>query len=473
MKMNYRYKLKPTTEQNATMIEWLNCCRNQYNYRLGERFCWWEATRTPVNACPLNVSVVPIKRIYQNIPEFRTQVRDGRKLGQDGLPITRKGDKHPNIVGGYVQWQTVQLADLKNTKKQFLRYKNLHSQVLQDVINRVETAFSNFIKPNKNGDRSGKPRFKGLHYYKSFSYSQLKNKHIDEKKGYVELPGIGFVKAIFHRPIPSGFVVKVGTVKLEADGWYISLAIEDKTVPNKEEEVISPTKQNSIGIDLGLERFLTQDNGSYVEIPQFLRRSSKRLARLQHRKDKLKKGSKDQKKLHIAIAKLHQKIARQRLNFHFHVAYQLFEQADVVFVEDLKLRNLIRRNKPKPALKDTASHNGQGGFLPNRQAQKTGMNKSWLDAGHSSFVAILEWVAWKLGKRVIKVDPWGTSQFCSSCLQKTPKTLSDRWHEHRPCGISIHRDHNSARLIKSVGLGLASLKTAPPREKRLALYATA
>ena len=232
----------------------------------------------------------------------------------------------------------------------------------------------------------------------------------------------------------------------------------------KEEEAISPTKQNSIGVDLGLERFLTQDNGSYIEIPQFLRHSSKRLARLQHRKDKLKKGSKDKKKLHKAIAKIHQKIARQRLNFQFKIAYLLFEQADIVFVENLKLRNLVRRNKPKS--------DGKGGFLPNRQSQSSGMNKSWLDAAHGQFVSILEWVAWKLGKRVIKVDPWGTSQHCSNCLQKTPKLLSDRWHEH-DCGISIHRDHNSARLIKSVGLGLALRKPAPSREKRLALYATA
>ena len=453
MKMNYRYKLKPTTEQNATMIEWLNCCRNQYNYRLGERYEWWESTRTPINVCPLNVSVVPVERIYQNIPEFRTQVRDGRKRRLDGLPITFKGDKHSNIVGGYVQWQTVQLADLKNTKKLFPRYNSLHSQVLQNVINRVETAFSNFIKPNKNGERSGKPRFKGLHYYKSFSYSQLKNKHIYEDKGYVELPGIGFVETVFHRPIPNGFVVKVGTVKLEADGWYISLVIEDKTVPSKEEEAISPTNENSVGIDLGLERFLSCDSGKYVEIPKFLRHSASRLALLQHRKDKLPKGSKDKQKLYTAIAKLHQKIARQRLNFHFQVAYQLFSQeVDVVFVEDLKLKNLIKRNKPKP--------DGKGGFLPNNQSSSSGMNKSWLDAAHGQFVSILEWVAWKLGKRVIKVDPWGTSQFCSLCFQKTPKSLSDRWHQH-DCGVSIHRDHNSARLIKSVGMGLALRKTAP------------
>lgn len=137
--MNYRYRLKPTAEQNATLIEWLNCCRHQYNYRLGERFRWWEATRTPVNACPLTASIVPIETVYKNIPEYRVQVRDGRKKDENGNPVTRKGDKHSNIVGGYVQWQTVQLADLKNTKKLFPRYKKLHSQVLQDVINRVET----------------------------------------------------------------------------------------------------------------------------------------------------------------------------------------------------------------------------------------------------------------------------------------------------------------------------------------------
>ena len=449
---NYRYRLKPTPKQNAMMFEWLNCCRAQYNYRLGERYRWWEATRTPINACPLNVSIVPSESIFQNIPEYRIQVRDGRNKDKDGNPVTRKGDKHPNIVGGYVQWQTVQLADLKNTKKLFPRFKKLHSQVLQDVINRVETAFSNFIKPNKNGDRSGKPRFKGLHYYKSFSYSQLKNKHINEEDSYVELPGIGEVATVFHRPIPNGFVVKVGTIKLEADGWYLSLVLENKIVPDKEEEAIFPTTANSIGIDLGLERFLTCDDGNYIEIPRLLRKSAARMSRLQHRKDKLPKDSKDFSQLYKTIAKLHQKIARQRLNLQFNIAYKLFSQAEVIFVEDLKLKNLIRRNKAKP--------DGRGGFLPNRQAQKSGRNLSWLDAAHGQFVSILEWVAWKLGKRLVKVDPWGTSQFCSSCLQKTPKALSDRWHQHN-CGISIHRDHNSARLIKSVGLGLTLRKTAP------------
>jgi len=106
----------------------------------------------------------------------------------------------------------------------------------------------------------------------------------------------------------------------------------------------------------------------------------------------------------------------------------------------------------------------QGNFLPNNQAQSSGMNKSWLDAGHSSFFQILEWVAWKLGKKVIKIDPWRTSQICYSCLNFVPKSLSDRWHSCS-CGIEINRDENSAKLQKSVGLGLDLRKLAPPRER--------
>ena len=149
--------------------------------------------------------------------------------------------------------------------------------------------------------------------------------------------------------------------------------------------------------------------------------------------------------------------ARQRQNFHFATAYWLFSKADVVFIEDLKLKNLIRRNRPKS--------DGKGGFLPNRQSQSSGMNKSWLDAGHSSFFQILEWVAWKLGKRVIKVNPWGTSQHCYACLNKVSKSLSDRWHSCS-CGASLNRDENSGKLLKLLGLGLASIQTAPPRETK-------
>jgi len=118
--------------------------QKNYNYRLAQRLNWFEATRTPVNPCPLNVSVVPVEGIYQNVPEFRTQTRDGRKKDGNCLPVTKKGDKHPNIINGYVAWETVQLADLAQTKKLFPEYQSIHSR---------ENA-SNFFGAGKQPNRS-------------------------------------------------------------------------------------------------------------------------------------------------------------------------------------------------------------------------------------------------------------------------------------------------------------------------------
>jgi hypothetical protein len=89
------------------------------------------------------------------------QTREGRKKDGSGNPLTKKGDVFSNIDGRYVQRPTVQLADLKNTKRLFPDYKLLDCQVLQNVVHPVETSFPNFTTPDKNGNRRGKPKFKG------------------------------------------------------------------------------------------------------------------------------------------------------------------------------------------------------------------------------------------------------------------------------------------------------------------------
>ena len=341
------------------IANWLSMARKQYNYRLAQRLNWFEATRTPVNACPLNVSVVSVDRIYQSIPEFRVQTRDGRKKDSNGNPITRKGDKHPNIINGYVSWETVQLADLAQTKKLFPEYKSIHSQVLQDVIQRVQTTMDNFTKADKNGKTSGRPKFKGKHYYNSFSYPQLSNTNIVKNANgryCVNLPKIGLVPLVFNRQIPKGFKVKTGTVIREADGWYISFTIEDKTVPVEVAE-IQPTEDNSKGIDLGLLHYAVTSDGEFVGVPKFFRFSENRLSKLQVRLAKNMHGSKPWKILRGKIAKLHQLIARQRLDWQFKLAYHLFSDVSVIFLEDLKIANLVRRCKAK------LGDNGQ--FLPN------------------------------------------------------------------------------------------------------------
>ena len=465
MLLKYKYKLKPHKRQAVIISNWLEMARKQYNYRLAERLNWFEATRTPVNACPLNVSVVgtfretSVQRVYQNIPEFRTQTRDGRKKDIFGNPITRKGDEHPNIINGYVVWETVQLADLAQTKKLFPEYKSIHSQVLQDVIQRVQTTMDNFTKPDQNGKTSGRPKFKGRHYYNSFSYPQLSNANVVKNANgrfCINLPKIGLVPFIYNRSIPIGFKVKTGTVVRAVDGWYISLTIEDKAVPVEVAE-IQPTEDNSKGIDLGLLHYAVTSDGEFIETPKFFRFSENRLSKVQARLAKKQKHSKPWKILKRKIAKLHQLIARQRLNWQFKLAYHLFSDVSVIFLEDLQISNLVRRCKAK------LGDNGQ--FLPNGQSAKAGLNKSLQDAATINFF-ILEYVAWKLGKRVIKVDPKGTSQHCWECLNKVSKSLSERWHSCPLCGQELDRDYNSALLIQKIGLlsiqeeDITSVKTA-------------
>jgi putative transposase len=266
---------------------------------------------------------------------------------------------------------------------------------------------------------------------------------------------------VFHRPIPTGFKVKTGTVVREADGWYISLTLEDKTVPATVAE-IQPTNKNTLGIDLGITNYVYLSNGERVENPRFLRKSAEKLAKLQAKLASKVKGSKPWQVIKSRIARLHQFVARARLDFQFKTAHELFNKCDVLVVEDLSIKNLTRGVKPKSDIE-----NGNLIYLPNGQAAKSGLNKSMLDAAHGQFVTVLKYVAWKLGKTVLFVDPKGTSQHCGNCLNKVPKELSERWHSCR-CGESLDRDENSAKLIKQIGLSSESGGGTPSLKKAFA-----
>lgn len=144
---------------------------------------------------------------------------------------------------------------------------------------------------------------------------------------------------------------------------------------------------------------------------------------------------------------LHQKVARQRKQFHSETAKKILNKADIVFVEDLIVKNMSRKCKPK--------QDETGKFLSNGQSQKSGLNKSITDAGWAQFIDLLAFKAERAGLKVVKVNPKGTSQYCSICLNAAPKTLKDRWHSCPLCGLEVDRDTNSAVLIKKVGMGVS------------------
>ena len=384
MRVTYQYKLRPTADQDAQMSAWLDMLRCQYNWLLGERFDWWEKNRCAVNACPLTCSIAAPK-------------------------------ERPN----YYQ----QKRSLTFLKKQRPWYKAVQSQVLQEMVRRVDLAFQRFVKGDSNGKRSGKPRFKKQGRYRTFTFPQMKPDCI--QSGRIVFPKLGAIKLHLHRPIPDGFALKTAKVTRKADGWYVGLLLECKEVP---ESASSVDVAKSVGIDVGLKDFLATSDGDYIAIPQFFRKSERKLAKLQRQLSRQVKGSHRWRKQVNRISKLHLHISRQRKDFFSKVWDWLFTKYDVVAHEKLNIKGLAR----------------------------TRLAKSILDAGWGQFLEMGAFKAEKAGKLTAPQNPNSTSIECSGCGERVPKTLSDRMHKCS-CGLVLCRDVNAAKNILNRAVGCQAL----------------
>lgn len=201
-----------------------------------------------------------------------------------------------------------------------------------------------------------------------------------------------------HRPIPDGFTLKTCTIVHKAGGWYCCLSMQDETVPTfKSLDKV----QSSVGIDVGLKVFLATSDGETVPIQQTFRTAQARLARAQRKlARKSNKKSRNAVKQVSRVARIHQRIQRQRKDFQDKIAHWLVKTYNLIAVEALNVRGLAR----------------------------TKLAKSILDAAWSEFITILEAVGVKSGVRVVRVNPYGTSQDCSGCGVQVPSYLSIRTH---------------------------------------------
>jgi len=314
---------------------------------------------------------------------------------------------------------------LPQLKKTHPWYKEIYSQVLQDVVKRVKVTFDRFLKGDSNGKRSGRPRFKPCNRYRTFTYPQIKNRCWQGNQ--INLPMFGKVKVVLHRPVPDGFTIKTVSVTKKADGFYLTLSLEDLTVP----EIKPEFNPDSItGIDVGLKDFLTTSEGETVAIPQYYRKAQKRLRVILHRVSRREKGSNRRQKAVKQLGKQHKKVADRRKDFHFKTANYLLSKYDVIAHEDLNVKGLAR----------------------------TKLAKSVLDAGWSSFLLILANKAANAGLLAVPVSAHNTSQDCSNCGEKVPKKLHIRWHDCPHCGCSLDRDRNAAINIKNRAVGHPVLK---------------
>jgi len=398
MRLTHIYRVKPSTEQVAIMDDWLELLRWHFNYALGQRFDWLRRTRCQIDRCSL------VSEAIGDIP-----------------------DKFP----GY----NFQAGELKQTKQLFPAYKEIHSEVQQQNLKRLDKAWERWIKPDKSGKKAGRPRFKKKGEMRSFTFPRINCPKAGVNKiddGVLTLSKIGSMPVIMHRPLPDGFELKTATIVKKADGWYIAVSLEDDSIPSP--KPIDEIK-SAVGVDLGLKSFLVTSEGESVEVQQHYRKTQKHLARQQKRLAKKVPSSINAQAQKEKISRIHQRIGRKREMFHYNVAHQLVKKYDLIAVEDLNIKGLA----------------------------KTRLAKSIYDVAWGKFLAILEAVALRCGVDLVKVSPHNTTVDCSSCGTKVPKTLAVRLHECPKCSLEMDRDENAAinvlhKALTAVGLTVAAYR---------------
>lgn len=380
LNLTYEYKLIPTSQQIADFEHYVEVCRRVWNYALRERKDWFASRSCPINACSVKAEYI---------------------ISADAPRPT----------------YTSQANALTKAKKQFPILSSVHSQVLQQTLRKLETAFLSMWERG-----FGFPRFKKSGRMRSFVFPQMKNS--DLVGDTIKLPKIGAVKMRMSRPIPSGFDLKQARIVRRASGWYVMLTLQALVnVPDP------PPTGEPVGIDLGLEKFLATSSGELIARPRFRVDMQRKLKLLQRRLKHKKKGSNSWKKLTRKIARVHEDINNARKDFHFKIAHHLCDGRGMVFAEDL---NLLAMSK---------------GML----------SKHTLDAGFGQFLNILAWVCWKRCVFFLKVNCNGTSQTCPKCHTHTPKDLSVRVHQCQSCGYKTDRDVAAAQVVMQRGLTAAGL----------------
>jgi len=288
----------------------------------------------------------------------------------------------------------------------------------QDVLRRVDKAFKAFFGRVKAGRKAGYPRFRSRRRYDSLTFPSYGDGCRLREDGRLYLQGVGDVKVKLHRPVQGK--IKTISVKRETGRWYALFSCEVEAVP-------LAASAEAVGIDMGLSAFATLSDGTEIANPRHTRQAQARLRVAQRRVARRKKGGNSRRRAVVLLQRAHAYVAAQRNDFHHKAARALVDRFGLLAVEDLNVKGLA------------------GSMLA----------RSVHDAGWTSFLAKLDYKAASAGRRVVRVNPAGTSQRCSACGEPVPKTLSQRWHACPTCGLSLSRDQNAAREILRLGLGLS------------------
>jgi putative transposase len=357
----YQFRLAPTKGQQRLLAQTLETCRWVYNETLAYRKTAWEERQETVGLYETNAL----------------------------LPAWK--DQRPEL-------------------------KQVYSQVLQDVQNRVHLAFDAFFRRVKRGDTPGFPRFKGFGWYDSFTFKQA-GFGFKVNGPWLDLSKLGRVQMIDHRPIEG--MVKTLTIRRTSTGkWYACFSVETEPEP-------LPETQHAVGVDVGLTHFATLSTGEQVANPRFFRKDERELAKAQRRLSKTEKGTPERIRRCKVVAHIHERITNRRKDFAHKLSRRLVNEFGVIVFEDLHITRMVKTHC---------------------------LAKSIADAAWNQLATYTRYKAESAGRAYVEIDPHGTSQRCSACSVVVKKDLSVRVHQCPSCGLEIDRDLNAALNILALGL---------------------
>lgn len=296
-------------------------------------------------------------------------------------------------------------------KKEFPWLKDADSQVLQQTIRNLDSAFKNLFEK-----RAEKPKFKKKYSPRqSIQYPQ----RVVVEDGKIYLPKIGWVKAVVHRPI-EGKLKTVTVSRVSAGKYHASILCDDGILTPAPEEHFSDV----LGIDLGLKEFSIASDGEKTPNPRFTKRAAKNLRKKQKSLSRKQKSSKKRAKAKILVAKAHEKTKNARDDFQHKLSKNIADKNQAVGVETLKVKNMLKNRK---------------------------LSRAISDAGWSGFVTKLEYKLERVGGRLVKIDTFfPSSKLCSACFHKMEAMpLSVRTWECPECGSFHDRDINAACNIRN------------------------
>lgn len=353
----YKFKLKPTDKQILRMDSWIHTCRNIYNVALQERVESYKVNKTSVSKYDQ----------YNQLPQI---------------------------------------------KKDFDWVADVHSDVLQESLDRLEKSYKTFFRGG------GFPKFAKRGEYKSFTFKR--SVKVEDNK--LKLPKLGKMKYFKSREIDGN--IKTTTIVKEDNGWFICIVVEYQ-VPHDSIEV---DNQNPIGLDCGATRFLALSNNTFINSPEFSKPFERELKVLQRKLSRQKRGSKTREKTKLKIRKINLKIRSKRLDFLHKTTTNLVKDYSAIYMEDLNLQKMQSNGLSE-------------------------VNKRMSDKSFYTFKVLLSYKAKERNVHLGLVNPAYTSQTCSSCKTIDKKSrLSQSEFVCTNCGEISNADLNASKNILREGI---------------------